>query len=166
MGGKRKDKSDESNVYGLRPTETAKVKWRERDAFAVFLMTPKPDREFKTYKEFGEAYNVTPRTLALWRNDPSFMRAVYRQGGMRVSLEWLEPIMDAQYKTATSNTVRPSEQTAAAKFLMGVMEKSMLLDEAIDAAEATPVEKMTMKELEASMTEYIDLMRDRLDVAG
>jgi len=166
MGGKRRDKPGEAKVVGLRPTETLKTKWRERDAFAVWLMTPKPDREYRTYAEFGKAYDVTPRTLALWRNDPSFMRSVYRQGGMRVSLEWLEPIMDAQYATATSKTVRPSEQTAAAKFLVTMMEKSMLLDEAIDAAEMTPVEKMTMKELKDAMSEYVEIMADRLNQVG
>jgi len=164
MGGPRKDKRGHGGeVIGLGILEHGNTKWKERDAFAVWLLTPKQDREHKTQRALAKHLKIDEMSLVNWKRDKMFMRRVYHKAGIAARIEWLPEIMEHQFEVSTSPSARPGETTAAAKFIVGVMEKAMELDEIIEATDATPIEKMTLAELEAAMNEHLDAMRDQIE---
>lgn len=165
MGGTRKSKAAARKIIPIRALDHHLTKGREKDLFAQWLILPRGDRVPKTQNELAVELGVSPQVLGNWKRDQSFMRAVYRASGRDIKLDWLQPIMERQYHIATGGSQKPSEATAAAKFLVGVMEKAMAMEDVIEDANRS-VEDMTLDELYDALDEVKDMLDDRVDAAG
>lgn len=165
MGGPRRSKTSTQRTERVTREQTVEDirKPDEREAFAQWLITPKLERVPLTMRALADELGVTEMTLTNWKRNKTFMRQVYVANGRNAKVEWERAILERQYEIAIGGSQRPSDSTAAAKLLLGIMKEVVELEDAVEDA-VRPIEDMSLEELRAELGSIVDLIDDKIDL--